>query len=120
MGIAAPRIGIARAAAVVHSRGNTPAIILLNPQITTRTDELDEQYEGCLSFRCVRRFVPRPLQITVETATPTGETVATVNERAWPAGSPTPHPRSAHPWPFRRIASPRQAPNVICQPYWKN
>ncbi|MFE3651693.1 peptide deformylase [Streptomyces sp. NPDC059152] len=59
MGIAAPRIGIARAAAVVHSRGNTPAIILLNPQITTRTDELDEQYEGCLSFRCVRRFVLR-------------------------------------------------------------
>ncbi|MFJ2814215.1 peptide deformylase [Streptomyces sp. NPDC087294] len=81
MGIAAPQIGIGRAAAVVQPPGDAPAVILLNPRITDRFDELDEQYEGCLSFFDVRGLVPRPLKITVETASLTGETVTTVYER---------------------------------------
>nr|WP_221889003.1 peptide deformylase [Streptomyces sp. WAC04770] len=74
MGLAAPQIGIARAAAVVQPPGNAPAIILLNPKITARSDETDEQYEGCLSFFDVRGLLPRPLKITVETAALSGET----------------------------------------------
>lgn len=58
-----------------------PPSSLLNPEITDRSDELDEQYEGCLSFFDVRGLVPRPLKITVETTAPTGETVTTVYER---------------------------------------
>ncbi|WP_053695876.1 peptide deformylase [Streptomyces sp. NRRL F-5755] len=81
MGIAAPQIGIGRAAAVVQPPGDAPAIILLNPRITTGSDETDEQYEGCLSFFDVRGLVPRPLKITVETTALTGETAATVYER---------------------------------------
>ncbi|MFC5800867.1 peptide deformylase [Streptomyces formicae] len=81
MGIAAPQIGIARAAAVVQPPGDAPAIILLNPRITTRSDEMDEQYEGCLSFFDVRGLVPRPLTITVATTALTGEIVTTVYER---------------------------------------
>ncbi|WP_323379456.1 peptide deformylase [Streptomyces durbertensis] len=81
MGIAAPQIGIARAAGVVQPPGDAPAIILLNPRITTSSDETDEQYEGCLSFFDVRGLVPRPLEITVETTALTGETVTTVYER---------------------------------------
>ncbi|MFT9669254.1 peptide deformylase [Streptomyces rhizosphaericola] len=81
MGLAAPQIGIARAAAVVQPPGNAPAIILLNPKITARSDETDEQYEGCLSFFDVRGLVPRPLKITVETITLTGETVTTMYDR---------------------------------------
>lgn len=81
MGIAAPQIGIGRTAAVVQPPGDAPAIILLNPKITDRSDELDEQYEGCLSFFDVRGLVPRPLKITVETTALTGETVTTVYER---------------------------------------
>jgi peptide deformylase len=81
MGIAAPQIGIARAAAVVQPPGDAPAIILLNPRITTRSEDMDEQYEGCLSFFDVRGLVPRPLKITVETTALTGETVTTVYER---------------------------------------
>ncbi|MFE9455476.1 peptide deformylase [Streptomyces californicus] len=81
MGIAAPQIGIARAAAVVQPPGDAPAIILLNPRVTTRAEEMDEQYEGCLSFFDVRGLVPRPLKITVETTALTGETVTTVYER---------------------------------------
>jgi peptide deformylase len=81
MGIAAPQIGIARAAAIVQPPGDAPAIVLLNPRITDRSDETDEQYEGCLSFFDVRGLVPRPLKITVETKALTGETVTTVYER---------------------------------------
>jgi peptide deformylase len=81
MGIAAPQIGIARAAAVVQPPGHAPAIILLNPRITTRSDETDEQYEGCLSFFDVRGLVPRPLRITVETTMLTGETATTEYDR---------------------------------------
>ncbi|MFE1613162.1 peptide deformylase [Streptomyces albidoflavus] len=81
MGIAAPQIGIGRTAAVVQPPGDAPAVILLNPRITDRSAELDEQYEGCLSFFDVRGLVPRPLKITVETMALTGETVTTVYER---------------------------------------
>ncbi|WP_414170042.1 peptide deformylase [Streptoverticillium reticulum] len=81
MGLAAPQIGIGRAAAIVQPPGNTPAIILLNPRIITGSDEMDDQYEGCLSFFDVRGLVPRPLKITVETTVLAGETVTTVYER---------------------------------------
>ncbi|WP_327226941.1 peptide deformylase [Streptomyces platensis] len=81
MGIAAPQIGVGRAAAVVQPPGDGPAIILLNPRITTCSEEMDEQYEGCLSFFDVRGLVPRPLKITVETTALTSETVTTVYER---------------------------------------
>ncbi|MET7480197.1 peptide deformylase [Streptomyces sp. NPDC005648] len=81
MGIAAPQIGIARAAAVVQPPGDAPATILLNPRVIDCSEEMDEQYEGCLSFFDVRGLVPRPLKITVETTALTGETVITVYER---------------------------------------
>ena len=66
VGLAAPQIGIARAAASVQPVGDAPAIVLLNPRITDRSEETDEQYEGCLSFFDVRGMVPRPLAIEVE------------------------------------------------------
>ncbi|MDI6409200.1 MULTISPECIES: peptide deformylase [Streptomyces] len=81
MGIAAPQLGIARAAAVVQPPGDVPAVILLNPRITGRSEETDEQYEGCLSFFDVRGLVPRPLKITVETTALTGATATTVYDR---------------------------------------
>lgn len=66
MGIAAPQIGIGRAAAVVQPPApGAPAIVLLNPRIIDRSSDTDEQYEGCLSFFDVRGLVPRPLRITV-------------------------------------------------------
>lgn len=82
MGIAAPQIGIGRAAAVVQpAEDGAGAIVLLNPHITASSDEIDEQYEGCLSFFDVRGLVPRPLRITVETTAIDGTTVTTVYER---------------------------------------
>ncbi|MFF6884637.1 peptide deformylase [Streptomyces sp. NPDC012421] len=82
MGLAAPQIAIGRAAAVVQPPGpETPPIVLLNPRITDRSPDEDEQYEGCLSYFDVRGLVPRPLRITVETTTLEGQTVSTVYER---------------------------------------
>ncbi|MFJ6012438.1 peptide deformylase [Streptomyces sp. NPDC092952] len=82
MGLAAPQIGIARAAAVVQLPGpGTPAVVLLNPRITDCSSDADEQYEGCLSFFDVRGLVPRPLRITVETTTLDGQLVTTAYER---------------------------------------
>ena len=78
MGIAAPQIGIERAAAIVHPPGSDDVITLLNPHIIETSDETDEQYEGCLSFFDVRCLVPRPLTIHVEHQDLTGDRRITV------------------------------------------
>ncbi|MGX1779235.1 peptide deformylase [Nocardia brasiliensis] len=65
MGLAAPQIGIGRAASIVR----TPEgdwITLFNPRIVEMSGESDEQYEGCLSYFDLRGKVPRPMSITVE------------------------------------------------------
>ncbi|RSS13966.1 peptide deformylase [Streptomyces sp. WAC08401] len=55
MGIAAPQIGIGRAAAVVQpAEPGAGATVLLNPQVIAASQETDDQYEGCLSFFDVR------------------------------------------------------------------
>lgn len=65
MGLAAPQVGIGRAAAVIRTpEGQT--VTLLNPRICEESAESDEQYEGCLSFFDVRGKVPRPLRVEVE------------------------------------------------------
>lgn len=67
MGLAAPQIGVGRAAAIVQPPGDdaTP-ITLLNPKVISESRDSDEQYEGCLSFFDVRGLVPRPLRLEVE------------------------------------------------------
>lgn len=66
MGLAAPQIGIDRAAALVRPPGSGEPIALLNPRIIETSTETDQQYEGCLSFFDVRCRIPRPLVIHVE------------------------------------------------------
>lgn len=79
MGIAAPQIGINRAAAIVRTpTGDT--ITLFNPRIVETSGE-DEQYEGCLSFFDLRGRVPRPLTIHVEHTDIDGTTRITVFDR---------------------------------------
>lgn len=65
MGIAAPQIGIDRAAALVFTPAGE-AITLFNPTIIEHSGATDEQYEGCLSFFDVRGRVPRSHIIHVE------------------------------------------------------
>ncbi len=77
MGIAAPQIGISRAAAVVRS-ADGDMLTLLNPRVIESSPESDEQYEGCLSFFDVRGVVPRPLELHVEHTDITGRRRITV------------------------------------------
>jgi len=80
MGLAAPQINIGRAAAVIRTPdGET--VSLLNPRISDQSAEIDEQYEGCLSFFNVRGMVPRPLAIEVEHQDIDGTTRITTFER---------------------------------------
>ncbi|MFB7999326.1 peptide deformylase [Streptomyces sp. NPDC056002] len=60
MGLAAPQIGIGRAAAAVQPPGRDPRHRAAEPRITETSEDADEQYEGCLSFFDVRGMVPPP------------------------------------------------------------
>jgi peptide deformylase len=80
MGLAAPQIGIDRAAAIVQRPGGE-TITLLNPRIIEGSEEQDQQYEGCLSFFDVRGMVPRPLVIHVEHQDTDGQRRITIFER---------------------------------------
>jgi peptide deformylase len=80
MGLAAPQIGMDRAAALVRPPGGGEAITLFNPVIVETGPETDEQYEGCLSFFDVRCRVPRPLTIHVEHEDVKGDKRITVFE----------------------------------------
>ncbi|WP_073377530.1 peptide deformylase [Nocardiopsis flavescens] len=79
MGLAAPQIGIDRAAALVFppDPDSTP-LVLLNPVIISESSESDSQYEGCLSFFDVRGVVPRARRIEVEHTLLDGSTAITV------------------------------------------
>jgi peptide deformylase/transcriptional regulator with XRE-family HTH domain len=66
MGIAAPQLGVDRSAAVVvPPEPDAEPMVLLNATIEEASADLDEQFEGCLSFFDVRGRVPRPLSIVV-------------------------------------------------------
>jgi peptide deformylase len=80
MGIAAPQIGIDRAAAIVRTPEGE-SITLFNPRIVEESPDTDEQYEGCLSFFDVRGKVPRPLAISVEHQDIDGTERITIFER---------------------------------------
>ncbi|RSN61522.1 formylmethionine deformylase [Amycolatopsis sp. WAC 04182] len=80
MGIAAPQIGIDRAAAIVRTPDGE-AITLFNPTIIETGGDVDEQYEGCLSFFDVRGQVPRSHVLHVEHTAIDGQTKITVFER---------------------------------------
>lgn len=78
MGLAAPQIGISRAAAIVRPPGDdAEPIVLLNPKVIAESAETDEQYEGCLSLFDVRGLTPRPLRVEVEHTTPDGDRLIT-------------------------------------------
>ncbi|MBL7253947.1 peptide deformylase [Paractinoplanes lichenicola] len=64
MGMAAPQIGIDRAATVIRT-GNGE-LVLLNPRIVDRSGEGETLFEGCLSFFDVRGEVERAACVTVE------------------------------------------------------
>jgi peptide deformylase len=80
MGVAAPQLGIDRAAAIVRT-ADGESVTLLNPRVIEASVRTDEQYEGCWSFFDVRGVVPRPLSITVAHQDIDGRKRITIFER---------------------------------------
>ncbi len=80
MGLAAPQIGVGRAAAV-YRPSYRPQVVLVNPVVVEASDpesDWDEDSEGCLSFFDYRGFVARPKTIVVEHQDLDGATVRSV------------------------------------------
>ena len=83
VGLAAPQIGVSVAAAVVRPPDqDAEPVMLLNPRVVGESGDLDEQYEGCLSFFDYRGQVARPLRVEVEHARFDGTRVITSFELA--------------------------------------
>jgi peptide deformylase len=81
MGLAAPQLGLDWAVAVVRPpESDALPVILLNPSVVGESTEVDEQFEGCLSFFDVRGRVCRPLWIEVRHATFAGTSTITAFE----------------------------------------
>ncbi len=131
MGIAAPQIGIERAAAIVRPPGTADMITLLNPRIIETGDETDEQYEGCLSFFDVRCLVNRPLVIHVEHQDVNGDRRITIFERgvarlvaheidpSTGSCAETIYPQVCNPFPLSSTAVPALAGSTIAYPVEK-
>jgi peptide deformylase len=70
-GLAAPQIGVGLRVVIFGVKSNprypdveeVPDTVLVNPQITMLTDEMEEGWEGCLSVPGMRGVVPRVLRL---------------------------------------------------------
>lgn len=73
IGLAATQLGILRRVFVIHDDGVDR--VLVNPVVTTSTEETETDEEGCLSLRSVRVPVERPVSVTIEGVDAAGEQV---------------------------------------------
>lgn len=72
-GLAAPQIGVGLRVVVFGFESNprypqaepVPSTILVNPELTPLSDELEEGWEGCLSVPGLRGAVARPAEVHV-------------------------------------------------------
>ena len=66
VGLAANQIGKAVQVTVIDTTaGEEPAIVLVNPEITARSEEIEEADEGCLSLPGITLPVKRPAMVSV-------------------------------------------------------
>lgn len=83
VGIAAPQVGLAYRLLIVASRPNprypnAPEMeptVMINPQILSHSEEVMQDWEGCLSVPGIRGLVPRYRLIEVEYTTRHGKLV---------------------------------------------
>lgn len=80
-GLAAPQIHVPKQVVVFGVAGNPrypdegeiPLTVLINPRVTATTEEIDEDWEGCLSLPDLRGMVPRYMSVAVEAYGHSGE-----------------------------------------------
>ena len=66
VGLAANQVGILRRVFVIQAEDEQEPTALVNPVIVERSDELDDDDEGCLSMQGVVVPVERPLRVRIE------------------------------------------------------
>jgi peptide deformylase len=67
VGLAANQVGVAQRVAVVDvGEHEPPPLVLINPVIVQRSDDVETAEEGCLSIPDIFGDIERPLTITVE------------------------------------------------------
>ena len=79
-GLAAPQVHVSRRVVIYGVDQNprypdaeaVPLTVLVNPRITALTDEVEEDWEGCLSLPGLRGLVPRVTRVRVEAYDRTG------------------------------------------------
>lgn len=64
-GLAATQVGILRRAFVYRVEIDEPVTVLINPTITSASNETTTFVEGCLSFPSIRVTVERPVGVSV-------------------------------------------------------
>jgi peptide deformylase len=74
VGLAATQVGVLRRVFVFTDEGEDR--VLVNPVITTRSETLETDEEGCLSLREARVPVERPVAVTIEGRDLAGEVVS--------------------------------------------
>lgn len=73
-GLAAPQVHVSKQIVVIGVNGNErypeappiPLCVLVNPTVSPDTDEMEEDWEGCLSLPDLRGRVPRYTRVTVK------------------------------------------------------
>jgi len=86
VGIAAPQVGRSQRLLIIASHPNrryphAPTMVptaLINPKIIAKSDEVEKDWEGCLSVPGIRGLVPRAKTIEVEYSDRHGNTTTTV------------------------------------------
>ena len=83
VGLAGPQVHINKQLAVIEVHRNPrypgmpeiPLMVLINPQITSRSKKLVQEWEGCLSIPDLRGIVPRNESLVCEALDRNGKTV---------------------------------------------
>jgi peptide deformylase len=67
VGLAAPQVGQSlRVVAIDATGGEEPALVLVNPEITSFSEEVEDYEEGCLSVPDIRLDVRRPIRVSAK------------------------------------------------------
>ncbi|HEX2044737.1 MAG TPA: peptide deformylase [Gaiellaceae bacterium] len=75
VGLAAPQVGVLRRVLVYQAADEAPVVALVNPRLTSSSDETATGDEGCLSLGAATVIVPveRAESVRVEASSPEGE-----------------------------------------------
>ena len=75
LGLAAPQIGILKRLVVVDMQDGNGVMKMINPRITEKSEENQENLEGCLSIPGKSGLVDRPKNLVLEYTDVNGENV---------------------------------------------